>query len=253
MSLPPLPTGYSDTRDELQRVAIHVLARARFEGSGRIGLRATASGFGTPAFGADHEVLRVSGTTLVRETAGAVTATTTIDLRAAGLADAAAFAGVDLADPFAAGDDTPTVGDTEAPLAVDAEGAGVVAEWFRFAWAVLDTAVSELAPTAMPAVVQLWPEHFDAATDVAVAPGRRVNLGASPGDGFHAQPYLYVGPWDPDRPGDPDYWHAPFGAYLTYEELRAAADPAALATTFLTRGLALCGAGSADLMAPVPG
>lgn len=252
MDLQPLPTTYGDTRDELQRVATHILARARFERSGRIGLRATAAGFGTPTFGAEHEVLRISGTSLVRETTGVVAMTTTLDLGVAGLADAAAFAGLDLARPFEAGDDTPDVGDLEVPLGIDPEAAAVVAEWFRFAWEVLDAVVGQLEPTAVPTVVQLWPEHFDAATDVAVAPGRRVNLGASPGDGFSAQPYLYVGPWDPDRPGDPDYWNAPFGAVLTYDELQAAADPTALATDFLARGLSLLRAQTAAVAAPVP-
>ena len=36
------------TRDELQRIATHVLARARFAATGRFGLRATPGGFGTP-------------------------------------------------------------------------------------------------------------------------------------------------------------------------------------------------------------
>ena len=30
-----------------------------------------------------------------------------------------------------------------------------------------------------------------------------VSLGASPGDGFEPDPYLYVGPQNAERPGDP--------------------------------------------------
>ena len=36
-----------------------------------------------------------------------------------------------------------------------------------------------------------------------------VNYGMSPGDGFHAAPYAYVGPWTP-REGA--FWNVPFGA-----------------------------------------
>ena len=61
-------------------------------------------------------------------------------------------------------------------------------------------------------VARVWPEHFDLGTDVEVAPGRRCNLGASPGDEWHPDPYLYVGPWGDERPGDDGYWNAPFGA-----------------------------------------
>ncbi|MEM9514592.1 MAG: hypothetical protein AAGA42_07000 [Actinomycetota bacterium] len=52
-----------------------------------------------------------------------------------------------------------------------------------------------------------------------LADGDGINLGGSPGDGFSAEPYLYVGPWSANRPGDPDYWNAPFGAVLTRGEL----------------------------------
>ena len=63
------------TRDALQRVATHVLARARFAATGRFGLRATPGGFGTPAFGDGVEVLRVAGEVLVRERDGHASAT----------------------------------------------------------------------------------------------------------------------------------------------------------------------------------
>ena len=66
-----------------------------------------------------------------------------------------------------------------------------------------------------------------------------MNLGASPGDGSSAEPYLYVGPWGPRRPGDPAFWNAPFGAVLGYAELRAAADPVEAGLAFLRRGVEL--------------
>ncbi len=49
--------------------------------------------------------------------------------------------------------------------------------------------------------------------------GEHVNLGASPGDGFSTEPYLYVGPWSAERPGDDGYWNAPFGAVLRRSDL----------------------------------
>ena len=61
------------------------------------------------------------------------------------------------------------------------------------------------APTS-PAPIQLWPEHFDASCLLVVGPGPddRCDLGVSPGDHHHEEPYLYVGPWvepPPRRPG----------------------------------------------------
>ena len=70
------------------------------------------------------------------------------------------------------------------------------------------------------------------------ANGQRLNVGASPGDGFHDAPYLYVAPWDADRPGDPEYWNAPFGAVLGYDEVRTAPDALAVATEFVETGFA---------------
>ncbi len=63
---PALPPTYAATRNALQRVAVHVLARRRHAVTGRFGLRATPGGFGTPAFGPDEEVLRIAGDRLVR-------------------------------------------------------------------------------------------------------------------------------------------------------------------------------------------
>ncbi|MBL8775228.1 MAG: hypothetical protein JNK12_04835 [Acidimicrobiales bacterium] len=242
-SLHPLPETYASTRDALQRVATHVLARRRFALSGKFGLRATPGGFGTPACGPEHEVVRVAGTHLARERTGDTNTTAALDLRSATLAEAAALVEVDLDAPFEAGHDTPPVGDVTAPLAVDPDAAAVLAEWYRLGWGAIDAAVVGLGADATPSVLQLWPEHFDAGVDVAAAPGRRVNLGASPGDGFSAQPYLYVGPWDADRPGDSSYWNAPFGAVLAYDELRADRASAEAAVAFLLRGVGLLGSG----------
>ncbi len=231
-----LPASFGETRSSLHRLAVHVLARRRQALVGKIGLRATPGGFGTPAAGPDHEVVRVSGLTLLRETTGSSARTTSLDLTRATLADAADVAGVDLADPLDVGHDTPPVGSADAVLDLDRAGAAALADWLAFGWTVLDGALGALGREAVPSVVQLWPEHFDAGCDVA-ADGSRVNLGASPGDGFDPEPYLYVGPWDDARPGDAGFWNAPFGAVLRHRDLRSASDPAAAAVDFLLGGV----------------
>ncbi len=233
--LDALPANWATTRTELQRVAAHVLARRRADLVGKIGLRASPGGFATPAAGPEHEVVRVSGSLLVCERQGSAARTAVLDLAAATLEEAAAFVGVDLDAPLDLGHDAPPLGDRGARLAVDPAAADVLARWFALGWAVLDPVVSAAVE---PSVIQLWPEHFDAGADV-VAGSSRVNLGASPGDGFHDEPYLYVGPWEPDRPGDGSYWNAPFGAVLTHAELRASPDPVRAGIQFLRHGLAL--------------
>ncbi|MCA1822993.1 MAG: hypothetical protein LC640_01740 [Frankia sp.] len=235
MRLRPLPAEFASTRDTLHRVAAHVLGRRRHQLTGKFGLRATPGGIGTPAAGPEHETVRITGTNLLHERTGAVASTATLDLSGATLREAAAFVEVDVDAPFSVGRNTPDRRDPDAALAVDPEAAAVLWHWFAFAWRVLDAAVTSLGAEAAPTVVQLWPEHFDAGCDAASA-GGRVNLGASPGDGFSASPYLYVGPWGPERPGDGAFWNAPFGAALSYDVLLAAADPVATAASFLRRG-----------------
>ncbi len=78
---------------------------------------------------------------------------------------------------------------------------------------------------------------FDAGASVAVGAGHRArcNIGASPGDAAIDEPYVYVGPWGSDRPGDPAFWNAPFGAVLR----RGDVDSVEAATAFLDRGIDL--------------
>ena len=225
----------NQTRDALQRVATHVVARARFAATGRFGLRATPGGFGTPAFGDAVEVLRVAGGVLVRERDGRALAT---PINRATLADLAAFAGTDLAAPFEAGHDTPAMGNPDEPLTVDPHEAAALGDWWHLGWRVIDATVADARD---PMAIQLWPEHFDAGTSVAVgsAENDRCNFGASPGDSYSDDPYLYIGPWSDDRPGDTSYWNAPFGAVIRRPELLASPDPYAAGVDFLRRGLEL--------------
>lgn len=241
-TLPPLPPTHTATRTALHRVAVHVVARRRNDRSGRFGLRAAPGGLASPATGAgdDLEVVRTDGDLLVVERGGAAATATMSDL-----ATLAAAVGVDLTAPFAAGTDTPPLGDADDPLGIDARAARVLGTWWTLATTILDDVTAWLGAGAAPSVVQVWPEHFDVACDVAWGPGegRRVNLGGSPGDAGHEAPYLYVGPWGAERSGDTGYWNAPFGALLGYEDLRASDDPRATGAEFMRRGLELLAAG----------
>lgn len=229
-----LPAAFGPTRDTLHRIATHVLGRRRSEVSGRFGLRTFASGIATPAFGDEPEVLRLSRTALVRERGAAATH---LSVPGTTLRQLAAFVDTDLQRPFSVGHETVPVGDADAVLELDLESTRLIGKWFGFGWEVLDTVVSTLPTSASPATTQLWPEHFDAATTVLTNSGTGVNLGFSPGDGFEAQPYAYVGPHDGARGGDPSFWNAPFGAVLTMQAITGAGDPFATVADFLRTGL----------------
>lgn len=234
--LAPLPEGFTITREGMNRVAAHILARRRFDAVRKIGLRASPGGIATPAFGAGVEVLRTDGDALVVERDGVTSVH-----RMTRLDDLARAAGVDLAAPASLGGDAPAMGDPSGRLGIDDGAARVLGDWFWFVTTVLDACLRRLGAVAAPAAVQLWPEHFDVACDVSWGPeeGQRVNLGGSPGDGYDPEPYLYVGPWGPERP-HPEFWNAPFGATLGYDALRAEGGldaTRAAAVRFLERGL----------------
>src|SRR4029079_2552518 len=117
------------TRLDLHRVATHILARRRHAVSGRFGLRATPGGIGTPAFGSSDalEVLRTSGTNLVHELGGQLRI---VPMAGNSLADLAAVVGVDVTADFTAGEDTPDIGDRDAPLQLDDDAVAGLADWF---------------------------------------------------------------------------------------------------------------------------
>ena len=221
------------TRRELHRIAAHVLGRRRYEVAGRFGLRASPGGFATPAFGDGPEVLRLSGAKLIREGPAGAALTS---LQGASLRQLARFAGADVDAEFSVGKDMPAVGDPDEAIDVDPAAVDALAAWLDLGWRVIDAVVADLGPASAPAVLQLWPEHFDAGTNVVVGPDRRANLGFSLGDDLSADPYLYVGPWGPERPGDPDYWNVSFGALLRSGELGWERERDA--RRFIDRGLA---------------
>ncbi len=239
-----LDEHHDDTRAVLHRIVNHVLARAEHRATGRISLRATPGGFSTVSFGADLQRLRLSGGLLVRESAATTqTWARTIAIDGSSLTELAAFAEVDLSSEFWAGNDTPPLGDAHEPITLHGASALLIADWYAIAAQALDRLILAAPAFAAPSLVQLWPEHFDIALDAAFDPAapvdRRVNVGASPGDGFHSAPYLYVGPWTPQRPGDAAFWNAPFGAVLGHDAIATAPDPVDAAFDFFRTGFEL--------------
>jgi hypothetical protein len=177
------------TRRSLHAVAEQVLAGPQYRDSGTIRLRVTPGGFGQV-----KGPLRVEGGELVTDGRR-------IPL-VGKIADVAAAAGVEAGVPDGLYSDHAEFGSDEA-LAVDLAAAGVLADWFARGDAAL-RAFADEEPV-------IWPEHFD----LAIATGE-VNYGVSLGDGGHAGPYAYVGPWTP-RQGA--FWNASFGALRGADEL----------------------------------
>ena len=224
------------TRTDLHRLCAHVLGRRRFAVSGHFGLRASPDGLATPAYGPEPEALRLTSTSLIREIG---TQSSCQPLQGATLEKLARFAGADLGSAYSPGANTPALGSTTEPMHFPPDELALIFDWFVLGWRALDTVVSELPAEWTQSTVQLWPEHFDAGTNVGLASGSRVNLGVSPGDAFSAEPYLYVGPWGEERPGDPAFWNAPFGAVLRWGDVVDRSDPAAAVVAFLRTGLRL--------------
>jgi hypothetical protein len=196
----PVPPGLVATRLALHRLAEEVISPARREATGKIGLRATPGGFGTPPFG-DGDQVRVEGVELVFVAHGVVERREPID-------------------------------------GVDAETVAFIADWFAFGASALLGLRESAGPAAEPSMIQLWPEHFDIALELgSEAPGARAAYGFSPGDEGHDAPYVYVAPWN--APPEGPLWNATGfkGAELPYASMLAAADPRQLALDFLTERL----------------
>jgi hypothetical protein len=229
-----LNASYETTRIALHRIAAHILGRRRWDVSGHFGLRVTPGGISTPIFGPTGESVRIAGTSLLRELDGVTTST---PLQGATLRSLATFVSADIDAPFSSGDGTPPIGEPDEPIEIDAKDVDTIADWYNVGWRVLDAAIASLPASSKPAVLQLWPEHFDIGTDVELPSGGRVNLGCSAGDSFERRPYLYVGPWNDARPGDPSYWNASFGAVLAGPDLGSRAEAIARGFVFMKTGL----------------
>lgn len=220
------PDSFRATRDSLRALACYVIAPFRKARMGRIGLRPTGDGFGTPAFDDGTRVI-VRGDRLLVEPERSTPITT---LRAA-----AAFVGVDLSDDPGVGRDIPPF-TPHADLAVDASASLALGAWYRFGQRQLDRLDgADLADDVSD--MQLWPEHFDLAVTVDLAAGA-TTIGFSPGDAYEPEPYVYVGPHDREGLAG-SYWNAPFGAILTHTQLRSTRDADDLAAAFIENGLHL--------------
>jgi hypothetical protein len=219
-ALGPAPATLAQTRETLHRVAEKVLSKAREHANGKIALRYTQGGFGTPFFGDDVQV-RVEGNELIVQEDSDDRRAPITTLRAAG-----EFVGAHLLP-----DDIER--DT-APLTVDDVATRFLGDWYGFAYSVLEELRSGADAALEPTRVQLWPEHFDASVELgAEADGRRAGYGASPGDGEHPEPYLYVVPWSP--PADGELWNATLftGAELPLAALLDVGDQRTAALDFL--------------------
>lgn len=199
------------TRLALHTLAEHLLAADLWRRTGKIGLRRTPGGFGQPEILVDgtRRRLRVDGTHLV-----VLDGDTERWEELSSPAAAAAFAGTDLGAPTEVF--TPGTELTAAqPLMVDAAATAMLADWF----ALVEAALEELRRrhhARDPTLTQLWPEHFDLAFSMS-----EVNLGGSPGDAAHDEPYLYVGPWNPVD-GPP--WNEPWGMSLRASSVQDVSD-----------------------------
>jgi hypothetical protein len=220
-ALEPVPMTLVPTRLALHAVAERVLSPARQRDSGKIGLRWTLGGFGTPYFGADAQ-LRVEGAQLVIDAGGEERRQPLSSIR-----DAAAAIGFDLS-----GADEEQAG---APLEIDASAARFLGDWFGFSTNVLEQLRAEAEPEWEPSRVQLWPEHFDVALEL---PGLGTTLGGSPGDEQHAEPYLYATLWEHQPPDELWNAHGFAGAELPYAELLAAPNARDAALDFFRARLA---------------
>jgi hypothetical protein len=227
--LSPAPASLVRTRLALHRLAEHVISPARKRANGKIALRYTRDGFGTPFFGADLQV-RVEGVELVLDgsTAAGAVAGATSERRGPieTLSGAAALVGVEL-----------EVEDER--IDIDPAAARFLADWFGFTASVLEELRAGSGSELEPSRAQLWPEHFDLATELgSEAAGRRAGFGGSPGDELHDEPYVYVVPWEGSMAAG-ELWNATAfkGAKLSYQELLEASDQRAVALGFMRERL----------------
>lgn len=224
--LESLPAEFPATTASLHALAEHVLCPVRHAATGRIGLRWTLGGFGTPYLPTDRQV-RVERGDLVDGDRRS---------RPATLGEAARFLGIDGGAPTDLFQPS-SPWRPDQPLTLDPVAATALGDWFGFATSVLEQLRADIGPEGAGARIQLWPEHFDIAVSLG-GDGHQANYGASAGDATHPGPYLYVGPWSA-RAGP--FWTEPFGASLPYDTLLATSDQRGAALEFLRRGRELLG------------
>jgi hypothetical protein len=244
LNFAPLPDDWPDQRDTLWFLAAHLLAQSRQRHDGLFDLVALTGGFGTPAVGPDRERVRlVSGSMFVEQISGhhisrLEARTSVVSVAGSSLNDLCQHVGFSPDPQFWVGDDTPLFRDPDEPIRLDGLATAVLGEWYLLGQRAIDEVVASLSDPAA-SVGRLWPEHFDYGIDLAATTGVRCNLGAAAGDAFHAEPYLYVGPWGFDETSArSSYWNAPFGAFLPFGDIDASDDPIRTAIEFFMTGIA---------------
>ena len=209
------------TRRGLHELAEQVLAAEEFRHTGRIGLKPSPGGFGTPWVIADgaKRCARVEGTELVLVVGDERIAAPVTTIRAAGEL-------LDL-EPAAPPVYTPaTAVDLDRPLELDAAAVQEIADWYEFGFGALERFVA--AHGDLSNEPTLWPEHFDLAVTVPDEVRGEIVVGVSPGDDEDAEPYAYVA-WrgfevdDAGRPVD-DWWNRPWGRWVPASEFETADD-----------------------------
>lgn len=178
------------TRQALHGVAELVMSGPQYRRSGTIRLRVVPGGFCTVA----EPGLRVDGGQLVGDDVRLAMSVITYS-------ELAAAVGVTAGAPEGLYHEGSGVKPGDV-VEVDQAAAVYLAECF---------ALGDAALRRMGGEPVLWPEHFDLAITLD-----EVNFGVSPGDGYLAEPYAYVGPWQL-REGA--FWNAPFGAAQRLEGL----------------------------------
>lgn len=224
--LSPLPEDFIQTREAARALACYVLGPARKAFDGHIGLQPAGEGFGTPPLEAGRRLL-VRGDRIVLEGIRDEPITT--------LRDAARLAGVSLSVDPGVGRDLPPF-EPDVDLAVHEGASFALGAWYAFGDGMLEDARRELTAGwgGSSSERTLWPEHFDLAFHWGLDGERRINVGASPGDTFRADPYLYVGPWNTEVISHERIWNAPFGATLSYGDLLRSREPSAAMHEMLT-------------------
>ncbi len=182
------------TRRSLHAVAELVLAGPQYRATGKLRLRVVPGGFAT----VEPPELRADGT----QVAGAGGVAVAIDGRTPRALGAEL--GLTADRPEGAYDAGSGV-DPDETLTLDPDQAEVITGALVRGHDALLAFAPEQAPV-------LWPEHFDVAIRVG-----DINYGVSPGDGFLAEPYAYVGVSSP--PTGDAFWNAPFGAARPLRDL----------------------------------